>query len=136
MKSIEELKQEAIEELQWETDQEQQSGITDISDFGISGYETDDAFEVEQDISGILQEVREERDMRSDGMMKVEKGTRKFATIPLTHIIEYRNKYGVDILDADVSRDKWEMAKFRMWIQKDHSYLMVREAGTRFNKTV
>ena len=101
---------------------------------GISGFETDDWFELEQDISGILEDVKRERDERADGLMKVEKGTRKFATVPMTHIIEYYNKYGIDILDADTSRDKWEMAKFRMWIQKEHPYLMVREAGkTRFH---
>jgi len=136
MKTIEELKNEAIEEILWEQEQERKSGVTDVSDFGISGYETVDSFEVEQDISGILEEVRAERDMRNDGLMKAEKGTRKFATIPLTHIIEYLNKFGVDIMDAETSQDKWEMAKFRMWISNEHPYLMVRDKGTRFNKTV
>lgn len=109
----------------------------DEKDYGVSGFETDDSFLIEQDISGIIEDVKRERDERNDGLMKAEKGTRKFATIPLTHIIEYHNKTGVDIMDADVSRDKWEMAKFRMWIQNNHPYLMVREAGkTRYNKTV
>lgn len=138
MKTNDELFQEALQEVLYEEEQSRLSGVATFEkeDLGVKGFETDNEFEVEQDISGILEEVKAERDMRSDGLMKAEKGTRKFATIPITHIIEYHNKYGIDIMDSEVSLDKWEMAKFRMWIQKEHPYLMVRETGTRFNKTM
>ena len=101
---------------------------------GIKGWETDDSFALEQDITAILEETKRERDMRNDGLMKPEKGTRKFATVPVAAIIEYYNKYGVDILDAETSKDQWEMAKFRLWIQKEHPQFMVREPGkTKFH---
>lgn len=135
---LEALYQEAVEELVVEENQKKAVGIEtyDQSDFGVTGFETDDAFKVIQDISGIVEDAQIERDMRSDGLMKVEKGVRKFATIPITHMVEYQNKFGVDIMDGEISRDPWEMSKFRMWIQKEHPYLMAREQGTRFNKTV
>jgi hypothetical protein len=98
--------------------------ITDHN--GISGFESDDKFEIVQNISDIVNEVKVERDMRQDGLIKPEKGTRKFATIPVSHIIEYHQKFGVDIMDEEVSRDKWEMAKFKLWIKRNHPYLLVR----------
>lgn len=116
-------------------EEEKVDGINKLDDYnGITGFEDSENFVVQQDISGILEETKTEREMRSDGLMKVEKGIRKFGTIPMTTIIEYNLKYGVDILSAEVSRDKWEMAKFRMWVEKNYPMLMSREAGkTRFH---
>lgn len=101
---------------------------------GIGGWETDDNFALEQDINHILEETKRERDMRNDGLIKPENGTRKFATVPVAAIIDYYNKYGIDILDAETSQDQWEMAKFRLWIQKEHPQFMVRDPGkTKFH---
>jgi len=136
MKTLDELRQEAIAELEAEARAEKESGIYNLSDHGVKAFETEDHFSVEQDISAILADVKEEREMRSEGLMKAEKGTRKFATIPLTHIIEYQNTKGIDIMDAETSQNKQEMAKFRMWIESEHPYLMVREKGTRYNKSI
>lgn len=96
---------------------------------GIGGFEDQDNFHIEQDVQAIIDEAKRERDMRSDGLIMPEKGSRKFATVPVAAIIDYYNKTGVDIMDAETSRDQWEMAKFRMWIQKEHPHFMVREVG-------
>jgi len=137
MKTLDELRTEALEELAVEEAQLRSQGVLnqfDANDFGVSGYETQDNFSIEQDISGILEDVRIEREDRRDGLYKAEKGTRKFATVPMAVLLEYQLQKGVDIMDGEVSLDKWEMAKFRMWIQKTHPELMVREAGkTRFH---
>jgi len=59
---------------------------------GVSGYEDNDGFHLEQDIKEILDDAQMERDMRNDGLMVPEKGTRKFATVPVGVMIEYANK--------------------------------------------
>lgn len=129
-----ELLQEAINEVVMEEAMKTES-YYDSNEFnGIGGFEDESNFYIEQDVSDIIEEAKRERDMRSDGLIKPEKGIRKFATVPVTAIIDYYNKYGVDIMDAETSRDQWEMAKFRMWIQNEHPQFMVREVGkTKFH---
>jgi len=118
-------KLEALQELVDEEANRRERDF-DRNEFGISGFETDSAFKIEQDITEIVEDVKRERDMREDGLIKPEKGTRKFATIPVTHIIEYFNLTGVDIM-GEHAHDKWEMAKFTNWIRDHHPYLMVRD---------
>ena len=108
--------------------------VMNDKEHGVTGYETSKDFHIEQDIQDILDDAKVERDARNDGLIPPEKGTRKFATVPIAAIVDYHNTYGIDIMDAEVSRDKWEMAKFRMWIQKTHPELMVRDANkTKFH---
>lgn len=127
---IQEILMEAIREVAIE---EATKKVEVIDDETVKGYETKDNFYVEQDVSDILADTKMERDARRDGLLKPEKGTRKFATVPVAAIIEYYNKTGIDIMDAEVSRDQWEMAKFRMWIQRTHPEFMVRDPGkTKF----
>jgi len=105
-----------------------------LDEHGIKGFETEDSFAIEQDIKEILDDAQMERDMRNDGLIPPEKGTRKFATVPVGVMIEYANKFGVDIMGEEVARDKWEMSKFRMWIQNEYPALMVRDVGkTKFH---
>lgn len=115
------MREVMIEDLQKE--------VETVSDSTVKGWETRDSYYIEQDIQDILDDAKMERDARNDGLIKPEAGTRKFATVPIATIIDYYNKFGVDVMDQDVSRDQWEMAKFRMWIQKEHPELMVRDPG-------
>ena len=115
------MREVMIEDLQKE--------VETVSDPTVKGWETRDGYYIEQDIQDILDDAKMERDARNDGLIKPEAGTRKFATVPIATIIDYYNKFGVDIMDQDVSRDQWEMAKFRMWIQREHPELMVRDPG-------
>lgn len=115
------MREVMIEDLQKE--------VETVEDPSVKGWETKDSFYVEQDIQDILDDAKLERDARRDGLLKPEAGTRKFATVPIATVIDYYNKYGIDIMDAEVSRDQWEMAKFRMWIQRNHPELMVRDPG-------
>lgn len=128
-----------IQAMQEVADEERMAEVSTYDEketHGLKGWETDDAFSIEQDVEYIIDQARIERDMRDDGLIKPEKGVRKFATVPMAAIIDYYNKFGIDILDAETSRDQWEMAKFRLWIQKEHPYFMVREAGkTKFHLT-
>lgn len=127
---IQEILMEAIREVAIE-DAMKKTEVIDDKD--IKGYETKDNFYVEQDVSAILEDAKMERDARRDGLLKPEAGTRKFATVPVAAIIDYYNKTGIDIMDAETSRDRWEMAKFRMWIQHNHPEFMVRDPGkTKF----
>lgn len=123
---IQEILMQAIREVAIEDSMKE---VEHVDDKTTKGWETKDSFYIEQDIQDILDDAKLERDARNDGLIKPEAGTRKFATVPIATIIDYYNKYGIDIMDAEVSRDQWEMAKFRMWIQKNHPELMVRDPG-------
>ena len=125
---------EALAEVAAEEEQKTEHHFDAKEYNGVKGGENENSFYIEQDIQAILDEAKLEREAREYGLIAPEKGTRKFATVPVAAIIDYKNKFGVDILDAETSRDQWEMAKFRMWIQREHPQLMVRDAGkTKFH---
>lgn len=132
--SMKMLLHEAMTELAQEEEQRTEHNFDPNEFGGIKGGENETNFYIEQDIQAILDDAKLEREAREYGLIEPEKGTRKFATVPMAAIIDYKNKFGVDILDAETSRDQWEMAKFRMWIQREHPQLMVRETGkTKFH---
>jgi len=127
--SMQALLQEAMNEVAMEEALATEQSFSKQEFNGLGGHEDQNNFYIEQDIQAILDDAKLERDMRQDGLITPEAGTRKFATIPMAAIIDYFNRTGVDIMDAETSQSKEEMAKFRMWIQTTHPEFMVRERG-------
>jgi len=89
---------------------------------GVIGFDdTKTHTRVSQNIDPILKEVKEDR----DAGFNRKANYRKFASIPDVVAIEILNKYGINIHDPAVVKDKWEMKKFKNIIIKEYPYLIV-----------
>jgi hypothetical protein len=82
---------------------------------GLRGYS------VAQNIKPFLQEAADEKAM---GFNK-KTHYRKFASIPDVVAIEILDNHGINIHDPEVTRDKWEMKKFKDIVIREYPYLIV-----------
>jgi hypothetical protein len=77
-------------------------------------------WQIYQDEKPFLEQAKRDR----ESTKKRDVGYKKFATIPDIVALEIKEKYHIDIHNADHSSDKATMARFMKLIKQDYPYLL------------
>ena len=94
-------------------------------DYDRHGRVEDTTWQVYQDETPFLEQAKEDRERgTADNIM----GAKKFATIPDIVAIEVLQKYGIDIHDPAIMRDRAEMMRFKKIIMTEYPHLVVNRA--------
>lgn len=83
------------------------------------------SWRIEQDHKPFVENAKIDRDL---GTKQNIIGAKKFATIPDIVAIEIMEKYGINIHDPEVFRDRETMMKFKRIVMQDYPYLVVNKA--------
>lgn len=92
------------------------TGAVDYDDNGST-------WEIKQDITGILEEVKRDKDLLASG--KKQMGWRKAFTIPDIVAIELLSKYGMDVHSQLFMHDPDNMKKLKYIIKTEYPELLI-----------
>ncbi len=103
----------------WKTTKEITSGGTLTG--GIEYDDRESFFKIYQDEKPFLEQAKRDRE---ETKKSGDIGYKKFATIPDIVAIEIKEKYHIDIHDAQQSSDSSIMRRFKTIIKQDYPYLL------------
>ena len=81
-------------------------------------------FEVQQDISEVLKEIKRDKDILAEGRHNTH-GFRKMCTIPDVVAIEMMQKHNLDIHDPHFNSDPSNMKRLRYILQTEYPDLLI-----------
>lgn len=82
-------------------------------------------WQLSQDEQPFLDQAKRDREA---SLLKTDKNFKKFATIPDIVAIEVAEKYGIDIHDPTVMRDRDKMNRFKYIVMTEYRHLVVNNA--------
>lgn len=100
------------------------NGVIYAENNNMKAMENDTHWAMSQDVSEILRQAKEDRDIAAESVHKPSRTMRKFATIPDVVAFEVKEKFGINIHDPEIASDRQEMARFRMIIKQHYPLLL------------